>query len=143
MSIVISLASRDDLPALAEVNRSGYSSELPSRFAHKNWTDTSFMLNFFKGRLAARFDHRGTQVFKASDANTGEIVGLACWTREDATSDADQTPTGAVIQQMPPHVNVDFIKAVGAEVEQLRDLMKGEDHYCELGFQLRASSTGA
>lgn len=112
--------------------------EFPSRFAHKNWADTSYMFNFFKGRLAARFDHEVTQVFQATDA-TGELVALACWTHEPASAGVDPTPTGTIVRKMPPTVNVDFIKTVGAEIEQLRELMKGEDRPCLHDFALQPS----
>ncbi|KAI1127338.1 hypothetical protein F5Y10DRAFT_243141 [Nemania abortiva] len=78
MEFTIALANREDLPALAEVNRSAYSLELTSRFAHKNWADVNYMFNLFKGRLAARFDHAGTQVFKAFDPESRKIAGFAC-----------------------------------------------------------------
>ncbi|KAI1815145.1 acyl-CoA N-acyltransferase [Poronia punctata] len=129
MSTVISLASREDLPALAEVNRTAYSLELPSRFAHKNWQDKNYMFNFLKGRLAVRFDHPGTQVFKAVDPATDKIVGFACWTLEVPKEEVEPTPTGKMVQKMPPTMNFEFIKTVGAEIEQLRDHMKGEEHY--------------
>lgn len=130
MPVNISLSSREDLPALAEVNRSAYSLELPTRFAHHNWADTNYMFNFFKGRLELRFDDKGTQVFKASDADTGKIVGFACWTHEPATSQVSQTPTSAMMQKLPASFNIEFMKTVGADVETLREHMKGEDHYC-------------
>ncbi|KAI1744763.1 acyl-CoA N-acyltransferase [Xylaria scruposa] len=139
MTFTIALASREDLPALAEVNRSAYSLELPSRFAHKNWADVNYMFNFFKGRLVARFDHVGTQVFKAFDPDNGEIVGFACWTHETASNEVDQTPTGTMIQKMPPTVNVEFMKTVGTEIEQLRGHMKGEEHYYLSAFAVDLS----
>ncbi|KAH8176920.1 acetyltransferase (GNAT) family protein [Sarocladium implicatum] len=131
MSVVIGVATREDLLALAEVNRSGYSLELPSRFVYKDWTDTNGMRNFFKARLAARFDHEATQIFKACDSSSGEALGLACWTLEPAnSSELEQTPTAAVIQQMPPgFMNVELLKAAGPTIEALRSLMKNEEHY--------------
>ncbi|TRX89945.1 hypothetical protein FHL15_009217 [Xylaria flabelliformis] len=144
MAFTIALASREDLPALAEVNRSAYSQELPSRFAHKNWTDVNSMFHFFKARLAARFDHVGTQVFKAFEPDSGKIAGFACWTHETAAASNNEvdrrTPTGTMIQKMPPTVNVEFMKTVGAEIEQLREHMKGEEHYCR--FNTTSSDLG-
>ncbi|KAH7309812.1 acyl-CoA N-acyltransferase [Stachybotrys elegans] len=139
MVIRISLAGPEDLAALAEVNRSAYSMELPSRFAHQNWADPSYMFSFFMGRLEARLDDKGTQVFKACDATTGTIVGFACWTHEAATSQVNQTPTSTMLQKMPPTVNIEFLKTVGTEIEQLREYMKGEDHYYLSAFAVELS----
>ncbi|KAI0514691.1 acyl-CoA N-acyltransferase [Xylaria bambusicola] len=139
MAVTIALANREDLPALAEINRSAYSQELPSRFADKNWTDVNYMLNFFKGRLAARFNHVGTQVFKAIDPASGNIVGFACWTHEIAGDEVDQTPTGTMVQKMSSSVKVEFMRTVGAEIEQLREHMKGEERYYLSAFAVDRS----
>jgi hypothetical protein len=133
MAVTITQAGQDDLPAIAEVNRAAYSDELPSRFAHNNWQDEKHMCMFFKGRLSSRFQDPATQVFKAVDPNTQKIVGFACWTLESA-AEAGPTPTSKMVQQMPPSMNKDFIIAVGSEIEQLREHMKNEEHYCTFFF---------
>lgn len=132
MAYTIEPATRADLPALAEVNRSSYSEELASRFAHNSWTDTSYMYTFFKGRIGVRFDEPETQMFKAVDPGTGEIVGFACWTLEKGTVESKETPTGTMISRLPAGMNKEFIVAAGQQIEELRDLMKVEEHYCKL-----------
>lgn len=131
MDITIAQATLEDLPALAEVNRSSYSDEAASRFAHKNWRDEKHMYEFFKGRLSGRFNDEATQVLKAVDRDTDKIVGFACFTLETG-NETGPTPTAMMAQKMPPSMNKDFIVAAGTEMENLREHMRGEKHYCKL-----------
>jgi len=142
MAVKIERANLDDLPALAEINRLSYMGETISMFAFKDWPDEKNMREFFMARLRIRFDTTGTQVFKATDARTSKIVGFVCWTLEqgetaDAKLDkplaASKTPTASLVQveQMPPFLHRDFVIKTGAEVEELREFMKGEKHYCK------------
>lgn len=86
------------------------------------------------------FAHASTQIFKATDTTTGCILGLICLTYEGAKGEVgvgfqerapDLTPTARVMQQIPPYFNQDFVVKTGAEVEQLKSLMGGQEHYCE------------
>ncbi|KAH9905748.1 acyl-CoA N-acyltransferase [Xylariomycetidae sp. FL2044] len=129
MDITITRATVDDVPAMAEINRQAYSQELPHRFAFNKTADDQFMVRFFTGRIASRLDDPQTEIFKAVDTATGQIMGFACWTRELAEG-AAPPPTGKVLQSMPTsYMNMDFIMATGAQMEQLSKCMKGEEHY--------------
>ncbi|KAI1874833.1 uncharacterized protein JN550_002262 [Neoarthrinium moseri] len=128
MAINIAQATQDDLPDLAEVNRSAYSGEAASRFAHKNWRDEKHVYEFFRGRLTSRFQDEAMQVLKAVEADTNKIVGFACLTLE-TDNEAGPTPTGMMLQKMPPSMNKDFIVAAGTKIEQLREHRRDEKHY--------------
>ncbi|KAI1360619.1 acyl-CoA N-acyltransferase [Xylaria arbuscula] len=129
MAVKILLASREGLSALTEVNHSAYSLELLARFADERWADINYMFNFLKGRLAARYNHAGT----------GKVVGFACWTHEIASDEVDPTPMATIVSKMPPTVNVEFMKTVGPEFEQLREHMKGEERYYLSSFAVELS----
>ncbi|KAI0170702.1 acyl-CoA N-acyltransferase [Pestalotiopsis sp. NC0098] len=141
MDITIAQATLEDLPALAEVNRSSYSDEAASRFAHKNWRDEKHMYEFFKGRLSGRFNDEATQVLKAVDRDTDKIVGFACFTLETG-NETGPTPTAMMAQKMPPSMNKDFIVAAGTEMENLREHMRGEKHYYLSTFAVASECQG-
>jgi hypothetical protein len=130
-AVNITRADRDDLPGLAEINRLAYAEEMTTKFAFNEKANEQNTFEFFKARLASRFDHAQSQLFKATDSATDKIVGFACWTREQGGNElGGPTPTGGILQQMPPYFNADFVIATGVEIEQLREHMKKEDHYC-------------
>ena len=136
MTIVIQRAEITDLPALAEINRLAYSRETISMFAFTNWPAETDMFNFFESRLEERFKSPGSQIFKAVSAE-GEILGFVCWSLEDDNETVPiltkpvPNPIAAAVQQMPAGLDMDFVLRTGAEVEQLKELMKGSRHYCK------------
>lgn len=140
MAIAIIGARPDDLPALAEINRLAYCRETTAIFAFKDWPDEANMLEFFKARLAGRFENSGTQVFKAVDTATSTILGFVCLTLEkdkEAGIESQEpaltiTPTAKIMQQLPPYLNHEFVLESGAEVEEMKGLMGGGEHYCKL-----------
>ncbi|KAI0197865.1 acyl-CoA N-acyltransferase [Astrocystis sublimbata] len=142
MTIIITSATPDDLPALAEINRSAYSLELPSRFAYKRWSDEEFMVKFFKGRLAERFRYAGTQVFKALDSESGNIAGFVCWTHETGNGKLVPTPTNTIMEKTPMTFEVDFMTQICSDVEQLREPMKREEHYYLSAFAVDPCQQG-
>lgn len=140
MAVTIAKASLDDLPALAEINRLAYCRETIAQFAFKDWPDDKNMFEFFKARLAERFDHPATQVFKAVDTATSTISGFICLTLEKGKEvgvgaqkpATDMTPTAKIMQQLPPYMNHKFVLESGAEIEKMKSLMGGEkEHYCK------------
>lgn len=139
MDIRIIRASPDDLPALAEINRLAYCRETTAQFAFKNWPDDANMLEFFEARLAERLQNSGTQVFKAVDTATSNILGFVCLTLEkdkEAGVGSQEpaleiTPTAKIMQQLPSYLNHDFVLKSGAEVEEMKSLMEGGEHYCK------------
>ncbi len=139
MACSISLAVPEDLPVLAEINRSAYSLELPSRFAHEQWRDAEYMRNFFKRRLAIRLNDASTQVFKAVIPSIERIVGFVCLTHEPVSNNVNETPTSQIVKTIPQTMNLNFIKTAGAYIEQLRGHMKGEEHYCMSARQITLS----
>lgn len=140
MACSINRAGPDDLPALAEINRSAYYRETIAQFAFKDWPDKNNMFEFFKARLTERFAHASTQVFKATDT-AGRVSGFICLTLEGAEKAVDDgsqepasdlTPTAKMIQQIPPYFNQEFVVKTGAEVEQMKkSLMGSQEHYCK------------
>lgn len=90
MACSITRAGLDNLPALAEINRAAYHRETIAQFAFKHSPDEENMFEFFKARLAERFSHTESQVFKAADADTGCISGFICLTHEGARKGAHE-----------------------------------------------------
>ncbi|KAG6364632.1 hypothetical protein INS49_006235 [Diaporthe citri] len=121
MAVTITTAHPDDLPALAEINRLAYCRETTAQFAFKDWPDDASMLEFFKARLAERFENSGTQVFKAVDPATSTILGFVCLTLEqdkEAGIESQEpalkiTPTAKIMQQLPPYLNHEFVLRAG------------------------------
>ncbi|RYC58306.1 hypothetical protein CHU98_g7894 [Xylaria longipes] len=62
------------------------------------------------------------------DPETRKIVWFAYWTHETAGDEVAKTFTGTILQKMLSTVNVDFIRTVGTEIEQLKEHIKGEEH---------------
>lgn len=152
MGLSIAQAGLEDLPALAEINRAAYYQETIAQFAFKNWPDKANMFDFFKARLAERFSHANSQIFKAIDTATGFISGFICLTLEGAGKEPvgvaaqepapDLTPTAKMMQQIPPYFNQEFVVKTGAEVEQLKSLMNGEEHYYLSAFAVDPCQQG-
>ncbi|KAI3322679.1 acyl-CoA N-acyltransferase [Xylariaceae sp. AK1471] len=135
MPVTIEPADDKDLPVLAEINRRTFLQELPSNFAYKPSADDGHLVDFFLDRLTGRRDQPHTQLFKAVDQDTKKIYGFACWTRVKVR---DNKPASAPVvkktPQLPPYINAEFVIATGAEVKQLEDHMKGEEHYYLTAF---------
>ncbi len=137
MEIAINRAIPTDLPVLAEMNRLAYLRETVAQFAFTKWPDQPNMLNFFTARVEEQLHRPATQIFKAVEAATGEIVGFVCWTLEHADEDKPgfgepvPTPTTIAIHQMPIGLDMGFVKTTGAEIESLKNHMKGMKHYCK------------
>lgn len=97
------------------------------------------MLEFFKARLAERFENSGTQVFKAVDTTTSTILGFVCLTLEKYKEAGigsqepamDITPTAMIMQQLPSYLSHEFVLKSGAEVEGMKSLMGSGEHYCK------------
>jgi hypothetical protein len=136
MEVTLTRASIDDLPRLAEINRLAYTPETIAQFAFINWPDEVNMRVFSTERVKQRLIHPDTQVFKAVDRATAEIVGFVCWTLEESDQEkldsvkSRPDPTSAAIQQIPSFLNMDFVVTTGAEIEGLKELMKEGKHYC-------------
>lgn len=139
MSVTIARTRSDDLPALVEINRLAYCRETTAQFAFKDWPDETNMSEFFKARLAERFEHPSTQVFKAVDTATNTILGFVCLTLEEGNEARngsqkpamEMTPTAKVMQQLPPYMDHEFVLKTGAEIEEMKSHMGGGEHYCE------------
>lgn len=149
VAVSISSASTDDLPFLADINRSAYFRETIAQFAFKEWPECkNDMLSFFKARLTERFAHTDTQIFKATDSASGVIFGFVCLSTEGLEESAGEddvthgplTPTATIMQQIPPYFNQEFVIKTGSEVEGMKKaLMDGEKHYCK---RLQACAVG-
>lgn len=139
MAITIERACADDLPALAEINRLAYCRETVAQFAFKNWPDDKNMYEFFKARVSERLEQPATQVFKAFDTGTSTILGFVCLTLERGNEAGvgaqkpatDITPTAKIIQQLPSYMDHEFVLKSGAEIEEMKRLMVGGEHYCK------------
>lgn len=142
--VSITNASLDDLPFLADINRSAYFRETIAQFAFRDWPECKDdMLSFFKARLTERFAHSNTQIFKASESVSGTILGFICLSTEGSdesevrdamaqTPQAGLTPTARIMHQIPSYFNHDFVIKTGAEVEGMRKaLMGGQKHHCK------------
>ena len=145
MEVTIARASIADLPILADINRLAYLPEAISQFAWTNWPDKTDMYDFYTSRLRERFSSPETEVLKATETETGEIVGFVCWTREHGDKDKLRSgepvpmPTAASLQQMPVGMNMEFVVTSGAEIESLMNHMKGTEHYCKSLTMLTAT----
>ena len=142
MEIKIQNAALDDLPVLAEINRLAYTPETTAQIAFAHWPDEENMRVFFAARVKEKMLNADTQIFKAVDVATGTITGFVCWTLETGDEEkpgfgepADQNATSHAIQQVPDFLNLDFVMTSGAQIETLKQLMKGSKHYCELHTQ--------
>lgn len=139
MAVTIERACQDDLPALAEINRLSYCRETVAQFAFKDWPDDKNMFEFFEARVSERFEHPATQVFKAVEKATDKILGFVCLTLEKGNEvgvgaqkpTTDISPTAKIIQQLPPYMDREFVLKSGAEIEEMKSLMKGGEHYCK------------
>jgi hypothetical protein len=141
MPVIIKPADDKDLSVLAEINRRTFLQELPSNFAYKPSADDGHLVDFFLDRLTGRRAQPHTQLFKAIDQDTGKIYGFACWTRVKVNdNELARAPVSKKTPQLPPYINAEFVIATGAEVKQLEDHMKGEEHYCELIPSCKAGS---
>lgn len=146
--ITISNAGTDDLPFMADINRSAYFRETIAQFAFRDWPECKDdMLDFFKARLTERFAHTDTQIFKATDSLSGAILGFVCLSTEgpkemleDSAGEgavpygpkANLSPTARIMQQIPPYFNQEFVIKTGAEVEGMKKaLMEGQKHHCK------------
>jgi len=97
------------------------------------------MFDFFKARLAERFGHPDTQVFKAVDTATSTISGFVCLTLEKGNEAGigsqkpapKMTPTATVMQQLPSYMDHEFVLKTGAEIEEMKRLMGDGEHYCK------------
>lgn len=140
MTVTIAGARPGDLLALVEINRLAYCRETTAQFAFKDWPDETNMTEFFKARLAERFEHSGTQVFKAVDTATNTILGFVCLTLEKGNEAGngsqrpatEMTPTAKVMQQLPPYMDHEFVLKTGTEIEAMKSRMGDGEHYCEL-----------
>ena len=146
MELTLSRATIDDLPDLAEINRLSYLPETTAQFAFIDWPAEENMRSFFSIRIKDRLDHLGTQVFKAAIPVTQEIVGFVCWTLEQANEDNSEmtkpvpTPTAVAVHQIPPGLNMEFVKTNAAEMEKMNGHRKGMKHYCECSQPARKAS---
>ncbi len=140
IDVTLSPANVTDLPALAEINRDGYSRETVAMIAFKNWPDEVNMRNFFKLRIKERMETPNTQVFKAF-TGTGEIAGFVCLTlvhgKEDGNPGLEApapTPTEKALQhfqQIPDFLNMEFIIGTMGDMEVMNKLVGDMKHYCE------------
>lgn len=136
MTVRIARACPEDLPALAEINRLAYCRETVAQFAFKEWPDDKNLFEFFKARLSERFEHAATQMFKAVDTGANTISGFVCLSLEKGNEAGvgaqkpatDLTPTAKIIQQLPPYMNHEFVLKSGAEIEEMKGLMRGGEH---------------
>ncbi|KAH9905613.1 acyl-CoA N-acyltransferase [Xylariomycetidae sp. FL2044] len=155
MAVTIEKATRDDLPALAEINRLAYAGELAFRFAYREGAEDKHVTEFFAGRLAHRLGTPGTEIWKAVDPATAggrrRICGFVCLTLEMG-DEPNGTPSTAMVLQkkeeqdqqetMLPFLNAEYVVATGAAMEQLRDYMKGEMHYYLSAFAVLPEHQG-
>lgn len=137
MELTIQRAMLDDLPVLAELNRLTYLRETITQFAFTNWPDEDNMRNFFMARLGFRMKDADTEMFKAVDSATGEVVGFIGWTLEHGTEDRPSLgepvldPSAMAISDMPTFLNMKFVMETGAVMEALNRQMKKRRSYCE------------
>ncbi|KAI9158369.1 hypothetical protein HJFPF1_06363 [Paramyrothecium foliicola] len=124
MSIVIAPVEQSDLPALADINRLAYSNEIISRFAWKNWPNDPSIIGFYNARVADRFGSAGTTMYKAVDSANGKIHGFVACTLEHPTAQEaspDGNPSSKFIGQLPPCMNLDFVKSAGGDIERMKN----------------------
>ncbi|KAF4626415.1 hypothetical protein G7Y89_g11744 [Cudoniella acicularis] len=143
------LADVSDLPSLAEIQLQAYNDESINRFAFTNWPDPANMLTFYKYMLKQRFASSSTRVFKAVESSTGEILGFMCWTLERGDDEEEKTkgneeadPLKTMMQELPPCLKMDFLKATAPEFEKLKNIMKGPRHYYISAFAVAPKFQG-
>ncbi|KAL8904745.1 MAG: hypothetical protein Q9207_003076 [Kuettlingeria erythrocarpa] len=92
-----------DVPVIAQINRVAY---FPEDYA--------------------RFQNPESDLIKALNTSFGEIFGFGCLTHVAA----QQAESGAQIAAAPPpHINIELIKYVSAEVSKLEGKVKDVEHF--------------
>ncbi|KAI0146877.1 acyl-CoA N-acyltransferase [Xylariaceae sp. FL1272] len=136
MPIAVIPADRSkDIPRLAEINRRTFLQELHSSISYKPSADEGGhgLLAFFEYRLEGRWDQPHTEVFKAVDEEQGDILGFVIWQREYVNDTPPDRKSVPVVQRapqpLPAFMNADFLVATGADVSELKNHMKDEDHF--------------
>ncbi|KAH8892583.1 acyl-CoA N-acyltransferase [Thozetella sp. PMI_491] len=148
VSPTITVASREDLPALAEINRAAYSRETISRFGWKNWPDEKNMLAFLTSRIAQRLDQPRSKIFKASDPDSGNIYGFVIFTLENAPAAAESVKQPVVdvsataAQNLSEFMNMDFLAYMQKEMGKLRSDLMEEQHYYLSAFAVSPADQG-
>jgi hypothetical protein len=140
VTVEIELATLDDLPTLAIIQRLAYESETISNFAWKT-PSAEIKGGFYRARIEERFNDPEALLYKAVSPETGKILGFICLTLEKAVQDATSTsqnptvklsPTAAAFQQFMGHMHVDFVMKTGAEMEALKSAtVEKDEHYCK------------
>ncbi len=115
-----------DVPVIAQINQVAYFPEAIGRFVFTDWPDPSTQYQYFLSRIQARFQNPEADLIKAVDTSSGEIVGFGCLTHV-AVGQPDNG--SGIAAAPPPHINLELIRYVSAEVNKLEAKMQGVAHY--------------
>ncbi|KAH8882059.1 hypothetical protein GQ53DRAFT_847839 [Thozetella sp. PMI_491] len=131
---------------MAKINQAAYARETISQFALKHWPDEQNMLAFMSTRLGERLAHPQSQVFKATDPDSGKIYGFVCFTLENGSEGGAEpvaaNPMGAAIKQLGQFMNLDFVMAMQMGLEQMKSGLMNDKHYYLSAFAVDPAYQG-
>ncbi|MCJ1324659.1 hypothetical protein MMC10_001321 [Thelotrema lepadinum] len=135
--VEITVATLDDLPSLAEINRLAFMRECTAQIVFPSWPDENNMRKLFIASLQDELLNPHTQIFKAVETTTGEMLGFIGLTleqgQEDKSESEESKPDSLAesMKEMAPSLNMPFIMAMGAASTALKHHRAGTEHHYE------------
>ena len=130
-------ATPDDLSSLTEINLLAFMRECTAQIAFPGWPEKGIMQKFIMSGLQDDLLNPHTQVFKAVQVSTHEILGFVCLELErshenESKSEAPEPDASAkTIEEMAPSLNMPFVMAMEEASKSLKSHKAGTKHYCE------------
>ena len=111
-------ATPDDLPSLTEINLLAFMRECTAQIAFPGWPEQGIMQKFIMAGLQDDLLNPHTQVFKAVEASTDEILGFLCLKLEQSHEDesykveSEPNASAKTLEEMAPSLNMPFVMAM-------------------------------
>ncbi|KAL6720890.1 hypothetical protein ACLMJK_002815 [Lecanora helva] len=115
-----------DVPAIAEINRAAYFPEAIGRFVFTDWPEPTTQYQFFLSRVENRFKNPDSDLIKAVNTSSGEIVAFGALTYTPAGKSENKDERFA---KPPPHMNIEIIKEIAAGARKQEEKVKGLTRY--------------
>jgi hypothetical protein len=127
----ISFATKDDIPALAQIITEGHGPEAVMAFSFKDWPATTTILPLMTSRISLKIADLNAKVIKITDDATNEILGLTAITLETGGEavERDITSISNASGTPPPGMNWEFAAELITKMKTLDELMAGKKHY--------------
>lgn len=116
-----------DIPVIAQINQAAYFPEAIGRFVFTDWPDPSTQNQYFLSRIQARFQNPESDLIKAADTSSGQIVGFGCLTHVAVGQPVENV--SGIATAPPPHINLELIRYVSSEVGKLEAKVQGAAHF--------------